>query len=120
MEELEALSEEELFYLIDTHSLLYENIFKEEKKYQVHEIFKKRSLFGEYHHLFKDLKKHSKKFYDYTRMNLSTFNYILQKVTPMCEKNWCNLHNNPTGAEERLVVTLRYLTLALTFFFLLT
>ena len=31
---------EELFILLKTHSLLYENLFNKEKKYQVHEIFK--------------------------------------------------------------------------------
>ena len=72
----------------------------------VHEINKRRSSEGEYHHLFQQLKAHPDRFYAYTRMNQSTFDYILKKIECKFKETWCNWHK-PILPEERLVVTLR-------------
>lgn len=77
------------------------------KRYHQHEILKGRPIYGEYHHLFPLLRKYPEKFYDYLRMEIGTFDYILNKLRPFCQKNWCNLHQSPIQVEERLVVTLR-------------
>ena len=45
-----------------------------------HEINKSRRIDGEYHHLFQQLKAYPERFYSYTRMNLGTINYILDKI----------------------------------------
>ena len=102
-----TLTSIELMMLLENPALECEMIVEKIKEFQVHEILKDRLVKGEYHHLFPVLRKYPQKFYQYTRMKISTFDYILSKVTPLCTKNWCNLHPRPIGVEERLVVTLR-------------
>lgn len=97
-----------LLYLLENKAIEMEFILKNIKSFQQHEILKERPVFGEYHHLFPLLRQHPDKFYQYTRMEISTFDYLLEKVSPLCQKNWCNLHKSPIRAEERLVITLRY------------
>lgn len=73
----------------------------------VNEVCKSRQKHGEYHHLFPVLKRHPVRFFQYTRMSVVTFEYVLQKIRDVIEKqdtNW----RRPIGAAERLVVTLRY------------
>ena len=77
------------------------------KRKAVHDINLKKTEFGEYHHLFQDLKQDAGKFFDYTRMTVETFNYILKKIEHRLTKAWCNWHTQPILPEERLVITLR-------------
>lgn len=73
----------------------------------VHETNKERQIYGEYHHLFLNLKdNHPDRFFQYTRMTKETFDYILEKIEWRLVKTWCNWHR-PILPEERLVVTLR-------------
>lgn len=46
------------------------------RKFGIHLIIRQRQIFGEYHHLFPQLKMHPDKFFEYMRMNLSTFNRL--------------------------------------------
>lgn len=98
-----------LLDLLGNTAVEIEPILRRIKRFQQHEILKERPVFGEYHHLFPLLRRHPEKFYQYTRMEVSTFDYILDKVAPFCQKKWCNFHKSPIRAEERLVMTLRYL-----------
>lgn len=75
---------------------------------KVHEINQQRYSFGEYHNLMPFLRKHPDKFFEYMRMPIDCFDYILYNVTGQLDKNWCNLHVRPIKTEERLVVTIRY------------
>ena len=84
-----------------------EKILDRVKRFQVHEINKKRSVFGEYHHLFPILRNHPEKFQQYTRMSTSTFIYIHSQIAKELEKDWCNLHQQPILSEEQLVITIR-------------
>ena len=79
---------------------------QQRKKPWVHEINTKRPIYGEYHHLMKDLCDDERKFYDYFRMKKDTFNYILKLLGPELEKMTTNFRK-PISAEERLVITLR-------------
>lgn len=79
-----------------------------EKFHQVHEMYRDRLKFGEYHHLFPLLKKYDDKFHGYIRMSYSAFTYIFKEVESKLNKAWCNLHNSPILPEEQLVITLRY------------
>lgn len=97
----------ELISLLNNPALECEMVLGKIREFQEHEMLKARPVFGEYHHLFPVLKKYPDKFYQYMRMEISTFDYILKKVTPLCTKNWCNLHSRPIRVEERLVLTLR-------------
>lgn len=73
----------------------------------VHPINRCRKRHGEYHHLFHELKRDEERFFQYTRMSLETFNYILNQIEHRLTKTWCNWHKQPILQEERLVVTLR-------------
>ncbi|XP_016843176.1 uncharacterized protein LOC107981577 [Nasonia vitripennis] len=42
------------------------------------------------------------------RIKVSTFEYVLSKITPLLMKNLCNFHVQPIMPEERLVLTLRF------------
>lgn len=77
------------------------------RQYNVHPINKRREMMGQYHNLFLKLKNYPNKFFEYLRMSLSTFNYILKKVASHLTKKWTNFLHQPIQAEERLVVTLR-------------
>lgn len=77
------------------------------RRFQIHEINLNRKTYSEYYHLFPILRKHETNFKAYTRMSLSTFDYISSKVHDPLVKNWCNLHSQPILPEEKLVVTFR-------------
>ena len=95
-------------FLLDSSltRLMLPGVGRKRRGTNIHEINKTRSIDGEYHHLFKQLKAFPERFHSYTRMNLDTFNYILNIVESKLTKTWCNFHE-PILPEERLVVTLR-------------
>lgn len=74
---------------------------------KVHEINQQRKMYGEYHTLMPVIRKHPGKFFEYMRMTIECFDYILHNITDQLDRNWCNLHVQPIKAEERLVVTIR-------------
>lgn len=76
-------------------------------KSKTHPINKLRSVYGEYKHLFPQLLEDENRFFEYFRMNLDTFYFILSKIEHKLTKNWANYHKTPILPEERLVVTLR-------------
>lgn len=78
-----------------------------DRHYSVHPINKARKRFGQYHTLFFELRQHPDRFFQYLRMEIATFDYILEKVSPYLRKNWTNYNKQPIGPEERLVITLR-------------
>ena len=43
---------------------------------------------GDYHHLFRALRRHSKKFFVCSRMSIDAFDYILTKVHDIIEKQY--------------------------------
>jgi hypothetical protein len=71
----------------------------------VHEINQSRGL--EYHHLFPQLKADGERFFQYFRMDIETFTYILGRIEHRLIKNWCNLHQQKILPEKHLVITLR-------------
>lgn len=72
-----------------------------------HPINKKRIEFGEYHHLYPDLRKDPGRFFEYMRMSPSTFDYVCDTLRPHITKNWCNFHTRPIVTEERVMLTVR-------------
>ena len=75
------LSSDEEFILLD--SVLPK---LKKKRIGVHDINTQRNVFGEYHHLFPELKCHLDRFRVYTRMTPETFEYVnkvekLQHIT---------------------------------------
>lgn len=53
---------------------------------QVHSVNRERKVYGEYHHLYKKLRKFPKRFHEYLRMDVTTFDYILCLVSPRLQK----------------------------------
>lgn len=51
------------------------------REYSAHPIIVERNVFGEYHHLYKDLRLHPTKLYNYMRMKNETFDYILSRIS---------------------------------------
>lgn len=79
---------------------------KRERQLWVHPINKKRDTFGEFHHLFPDLLKDNRKFFQYFRMSPEKFYELLNMLTPLIEKQNTNFRR-PVSPEERLAVCLR-------------
>lgn len=103
---MELSSEEAVLLLLASENVSLK--LKNEKR-GVHDINKSRGVYGEYHHLFHELKIDGQKFFEYFRMEIETFNYILEKIEHRLLKDWCNYHQQEIFAEERLMLTLRYL-----------
>ncbi|GFS25646.1 hypothetical protein ElyMa_001692500 [Elysia marginata] len=100
-----ASSSDEEFVLLETSMAL--KLSKRAKRQGVHDIIRERATFGEYHHLFAQLKQDPDRFQAYTLKSMGAFRYILNKVENRLVKNWTNWHQ-PIFPAERLVVTLRY------------
>lgn len=43
-------------------------------------ILENAIVYGQYHHLFLTLKEHAEQYFQYMRMTLDTFSYILGKI----------------------------------------
>lgn len=68
----------------------------------VHPINQKRNIIG----FIGELRADQSKFYNYCRMKVSTFDYILQLISPKIQKQNTKFRKSITP-EERLLVTLR-------------
>lgn len=68
----------------------------------VHPINKKRDISG----FIGELRADPAKFFNYCRMSVSTFDYILDEIRNKIEKRNTNWRKSITG-EERLFITLR-------------
>ena len=96
-----------LVQLLDTSPILQQTLlFDGERDYWVHPINVKRDTYGEFHHLFADLKKDEERFRTYFRMSSETFHLILNLVYLDIEKQETN-YRKPIPPDERLALTLR-------------
>lgn len=93
-------SDEEFFMSTNTYNVFFA------KKEGIHEINKNREK-GEFHSLYHELRKHPEKFFNYSRMSIETFDYILLKIQCKLEKRWTNFITNPIVPCEKLIITLR-------------
>ncbi|VVC46241.1 Hypothetical protein CINCED_3A008541 [Cinara cedri] len=69
-------------------------------------IYKDRITFGEFYHLYLQLRSDSVLFQAYTRMTSETFDYILEIITPEFDLQTANFQE-PISIEKRLLVTIR-------------
>lgn len=63
-------------------------------------------MYGEFHHLYAQLRENENEFVEYLRVDFNTFDYICEAVTPLVTKkdtNW----RKAIGVVEMLVITLR-------------
>ncbi|XP_050293622.1 uncharacterized protein LOC126734133 [Anthonomus grandis grandis] len=101
--------------LSDSEDYLLENsalkvlCLKGVRSYTVHPLNQERHTLGEYHNLFPQLKEYPGRFFQYTRMEHSTFVYILDLIQPEIVTKFTNFVKQPIEPEEKLVITLRYL-----------
>lgn len=80
---------------------------KKRKRNSINQIlFKDRFEFGEFHHLYCELRSNEKLFHTYTRMTISTFDYIKKAIEHECYHITTNF-KVPISVEERLLITLR-------------
>nr|CAI5828891.1 unnamed protein product [Callosobruchus analis] len=74
------------------------------------DIVKQRRHFGEFSTLYETLRLNDKKFHEYTRMSVTTFDYILTKIESRLERTSTNFHlSDLISPAEKLIVTLRFL-----------
>lgn len=105
--------EEEL--LLDSSATKWFLLFNSEREFGAHPVNLQREEYGEFHHLYKQLRNYPRRFFQYLRMEIETFDYVKALVVTNLQKNWCNFHTNPITPEERLVLTLRYLATGTSF-----
>lgn len=65
-----------------------------------------RHLYGEFHTLYDQLRKYPNKFFEYTRMSINTFDYILNEIRFVITRSTTNFCK-PISAEERLFLTIK-------------
>ena len=98
-------SEDELLESCAIKHLLLQELSVAE--YQVHPVNVDRNIYGEYHHLYGKLRNYPNRFFQYLRMEIETFDCILNFTSGKMQKKWKNSHGNPIAQEERLVLALR-------------
>ena len=81
-------------------------------RFWVHPINQSHQQFGEFHTLYKDLRKYPDSFYTYCRNSTEQFDYILAQIEHLIytpNTNWWF----SISAEEKLAICIRYLYLLL-------
>ena len=82
--------------------LLYKKYLKKRRSVVNSIIYKDRLVFGEFFHLYPQLRKNE----TYTRMTTDTFDYILKLILPEFDLKTTNFQE-PISVEQRLLVTIR-------------
>ena len=77
------------------------------KTYWMHEIYRRRNQFGEYHRLVQELQLDHGLFHKYFRMSKEQFRIVLSFVEEGIAKLNTHLRES-IGARERLALTIRY------------
>jgi len=94
---MELTSEDAALVLIASESV---HLKLKSDRSGVYEINQSRGQYGEYHHLFPQLKADGERFFQYFRMDIETFTYILGKIEHRLIKKCCNLHQQKILPEE--------------------
>lgn len=79
---------------------------RRERKEWVHSINEKRTSYGEFHHLFNELRQDTCRFYKYFRMTPDIFDDLLKQVNPLIRRKDTN-YRTAISSSERLAITLR-------------
>ena len=104
-----SLSKLELLFLSENSyvkHILQRTNTRMRNRHFIDQIYKDRINFGEFHHLYCQLRENNNLFYQYTRMTQNTFNYILEAIREKCTHKTTNF-KKPISVEERLILTLR-------------
>lgn len=75
------------------------------RRWWVRPINMNRTILGDHNHLFQELKADPTMFFKYTRMDVATFDELLNMLRPHLIKS----HPRALSPELRLAITLRYI-----------
>lgn len=103
------LTFEQKLFLTESFAIKYVlyKKYKKNKRTASNVIYNDRLVFGEYYHLYPQLRENELSFRSYTRMSTKTFDYILEAITPEFDFQTTNFQE-PISIEQRLLVTIRY------------
>ncbi|XP_050669788.1 uncharacterized protein LOC126968728 [Leptidea sinapis] len=99
--------DDDLVFLLDTNPILRCEVLN--MRDGVHEINKNREQCGEFYNLYEKMRLYPTKFFEYTRMPISTFDYILSKISDKITKEDTNFRKSIIP-KEKLFITLRFLS----------
>ena len=99
-------SKDRRIFLLENSFLRRRLLTKKKKRIGVHEMNKKRSVLGEFRHIYEELRLDRERFFKFLRMSIETFDFLLSKVQFKLTKQVTNF-KKPISAAERLYVTRR-------------
>ncbi|XP_025194756.1 protein ALP1-like isoform X2 [Melanaphis sacchari] len=82
---------------------------KVQRRYWVHPLNMDREKIGQFRTFFENIRQYPDKFFEYYRMSISSFDELLKTLRPHITKSTTEFRN-PISAEERLTITIRYLS----------
>ena len=80
--------------------------YKRNRVYWVHPINEKRDESGLFYTLFEDLRKDGKKFFNYFRMSISTFDVLYERLKHTLQRQNTKMRNC-IQPEQMLAITIR-------------
>lgn len=96
----------QLVMLLENPMLHKYYLNKKKKRQAVHKMNQCRGTYGEFHHVYKDLRQHPDRFFKFLRMSVETFDFLVSKIMNRITKKTTNF-KKPISATERTYVTLR-------------
>ncbi|CAH1959450.1 unnamed protein product [Acanthoscelides obtectus] len=99
-------------YFLESNSFLVQDIVFG-RDCGVHDLNRNRGRDGEFHKKYENYRMYPDKFFEYTRMSVETFDYILINIQPELGKK-VNA-DRILSAAEKLFLTLRFLSVGMTF-----
>ncbi|CAI6373758.1 unnamed protein product [Macrosiphum euphorbiae] len=93
-------------HILLENPVLRHYFLKKNKRQSVHNMNKCRSKFGEFHHVYKNLREHPDRFFKFLRMSIATFDFLVNRIKGRISKKKTNF-KEPISATERTYVTLR-------------
>lgn len=91
--------------VLETNSFFKWDIFF--SKSSLHDLNKDRLQKGEFYTLYSRLRNYEDKFFEYTRMSISTFDYILENIREEMLTTSTNFVPVTITPEQKLLLTLR-------------
>ncbi|XP_060869626.1 uncharacterized protein LOC132944347 [Metopolophium dirhodum] len=94
--------------------MLQDPVQRPRRQHWVHPMNHDRETSGRFFKFYNDIRLYPEKFFLYYRMSIKPFDELLKKVRDHISKRYTPWLN-PLSAEERLTITLRYLSTGMTF-----
>ncbi|XP_061501743.1 uncharacterized protein LOC133391468 [Anopheles gambiae] len=106
---MDSDSETELY----SSSIALRYLLLKRRRDKTNDLWEKREKIGQYHTLFHELLKQEDKFFEFMRVSIKTFYFILRRIEHLITKQPTN--KPYICPEERLMITLRYLSTGIPF-----